>query len=86
MNATWRERCRRWIAEALEQGRAAGLEGRELSKFVRAQTRGNLWSGGSWAVRMWREEFRYLVRGKARPVKAARPKLRPAEGQGELFR
>lgn len=84
---TWRQEIGRWIAEALAEGQRRGLADKDLRRFVREHTRGwGVASGGCWAAKIWREEFRYQVKGVPRPQRrAGRVKPVPAEGQGSLF-
>jgi hypothetical protein len=84
---TWRQEIGRWIAEALAEGQRRGLVDKDPRRFVRETSRGGLWAGGAWAVKIWREEFRYQVKGVRRPDRrvGGRPRPVPAEGQGSLF-
>lgn len=67
---SWRDLYGGLIDRAAQQARAAGLEGKELRKFVREHT----YPGGSqgcWPLKMWREEFRIRIKGL--PMRRKKP-------------
>jgi hypothetical protein len=76
----WRECARRVIEGALAEGRAVGLGGKELERFVSARY--------PWGPRanhpyqIWLDEFARQVRGK-RPT--GRERAADLPGQGMLF-
>jgi hypothetical protein len=77
----WRECARQMIEKALEEGREAGLGGKELERFISARY--------PWGPRknhpyqIWLDEFARQVRGRRSSEGHARPRDLP--GQGILF-
>jgi hypothetical protein len=83
---TWRQYIGGHIARALDEGKAQGLDGMDLRKFVRARTHPGRAMAGAWGLKMWQQEFRHQVKGVPRKVtRGASGPIRPATGQGSLF-
>jgi hypothetical protein len=69
---------------AAERGRAMGLEGKELERYVRRERPWWLRSeGGHWGARVWSREVDLVVRGIMRPIVRAKRKPQPLKPAGE---